>query len=258
MAEQLRRWAIIALGLALCATLTVAVPPSEPAAAQSDLDTTMLLFDLSGSMELPTSEGQTRLAVAQEQLLAHTFADEWWAVLGGGSLDGPAWLERIGLMVEPAMVRDPSRTVLETAIDALTGTTAREVWRQAVSELRELLERPTMDQWSSARYPSPDYDVGRWDGPVFHPPLRIVELEVLRSALPLSVEFDAAIEQDALLALAGNWPAVRAHALTTGERLRRLALRGLRAEFPGAEADVADVVAAARSLSLDDPQVGEG
>lgn len=63
-----RRLLVTLVGLTLFASVTVA-GSQEPASAQAELDTTMLLFDLSGSMGQIEPDGRTRLAVAQQSMI---------------------------------------------------------------------------------------------------------------------------------------------------------------------------------------------
>ena len=57
------------LGLTILITVTVVGGSQERAVAQSSDDTTMLLFDLSGSMNQREADGRTRLATAQTAMI---------------------------------------------------------------------------------------------------------------------------------------------------------------------------------------------
>lgn len=59
----------VLLGLSLFMSATVLAGSQQDASAQADLDTTMLLFDLSGSMGELEPDGRTRLAVAQKAMV---------------------------------------------------------------------------------------------------------------------------------------------------------------------------------------------
>jgi len=65
----MRHLLVAFLGLALFASVTLVAGSQQPASAQTDLDTTMLLFDLSGSMGSLEPDGRTRLAVAQQAMI---------------------------------------------------------------------------------------------------------------------------------------------------------------------------------------------
>lgn len=57
------------IGLTILASVTITGVSQETASAQSDGDTTMLLFDLSGSMDRTAPDGRTRLENAQSAMI---------------------------------------------------------------------------------------------------------------------------------------------------------------------------------------------
>jgi len=133
---------LVVLGFSLVASVAVVVGPAKSASAQSDVDTTMLLFDLSGSMARLEADGRTRLQTAQDAMISaigglesgsknigiRTFSD--CQVSDLAAPPGPVDAAGLAAVISSFTVDD--RTDISFALESAAGDLAGQPGRQSI------------------------------------------------------------------------------------------------------------------------------
>lgn len=132
----------VLVGLTMLTSVTILAGSQRTAAAQTDLDTTMLLFDLSGSMDDIEPDGRTRLAVAQQAMISaiggvepgsQNIGIRSFSGCGSTRLEAaPAPVNQAALAATINSFTADSRTDIASALNAVAGDFAGTTGRASV------------------------------------------------------------------------------------------------------------------------------